>query len=252
MSLFKRRPTKPPTRLFFATDLHGSETAFRKFIIAARFYEAQVLILGGDVAGKLLVPIVRRDGAYRGWLMGRPQELATEAERTAFQDRLHQLGYYTVVLDADEFADLQADPGQIERTYLAAARARLASWLALAEERLRGSAVRCFVTGGNDDHPEVLAVLDEAAGEHVVPCEEQALPLDADHTLVSLGYSNPTPWRTPRELSEAGLAERIECALKDVPDLRRCIFNFHCPPKDSSLDTCALLDDSTDPTRMIR
>jgi hypothetical protein len=44
------------TTLFFATDLHGSETCFRKFVAAARFYGADLLVLGGDLTGKLVVP----------------------------------------------------------------------------------------------------------------------------------------------------------------------------------------------------
>ena len=37
------------TRVFFTTDLHGSTVVFKKFINAGKFYEAQVLILGGDM-----------------------------------------------------------------------------------------------------------------------------------------------------------------------------------------------------------
>src|ERR1700745_545736 len=61
-----RKPKKKRAlRIFFATDVHGSDVCFRKFLAAAKVYEANVLLLGGDFAGKGLVP-VRRSGA--GWL----------------------------------------------------------------------------------------------------------------------------------------------------------------------------------------
>jgi hypothetical protein len=45
-------------RIFFATDIHGSERCFRKFLAAAKVYRANALVLGGDIAGKAIVPIV--------------------------------------------------------------------------------------------------------------------------------------------------------------------------------------------------
>jgi len=52
-------------KIFFATDLHGSEMCWRKFINAARFYDCDVLICGGDMTGKAMIPIVEEgDGRF--------------------------------------------------------------------------------------------------------------------------------------------------------------------------------------------
>ena len=51
-------------RLFYASDIHGSEKCFLKFINAARFYGIDVLVLGGDLTGKVVIPLVRQ-GAGR-------------------------------------------------------------------------------------------------------------------------------------------------------------------------------------------
>ena len=32
---------------------------------------------------------------------------------------------------------------------------RVAEWVELAEDRLRGTGIRCFITPGNDDFPEI-------------------------------------------------------------------------------------------------
>ncbi|MBM2848962.1 MAG: hypothetical protein HW418_1904 [Anaerolineales bacterium] len=252
MPLFGKKPSKKTTRLFFATDLHGSEVSFRKFINAARFYEADVLIMGGDVAGKLLVPIVKdSDGKYRARLQGVSEALTTEAELTDFKRKIGILGFYHIFLSPDEYAVMKDDKAAIEREFVKAARQRLADWVQLAEERLKGTPIRCYVTGGNDDPWEVLAAVTENAKEHVVACEGQVVKLDDAHSMISLGYSNETPWHTPREITEHELAEKIEEAVRGTTDFSHCIFNFHCPPKDSTLDTCAMLDTSTDPPTVI-
>src|SRR6266436_60705 len=65
-----RKPKKKRAlRIFFATDVHGSDVCFRKFLAAAKVYEADVLLLGGDFAGKGLVPVLRNgDGSLQAEL----------------------------------------------------------------------------------------------------------------------------------------------------------------------------------------
>jgi Icc-related predicted phosphoesterase len=132
------------------------------------------------------------------------------------------------------------------------AQERLVSWMRLAEERLSGTAIRCYVTGGNDDFPEVLEAVQAEARDRVVACEEKFVTLDDEgHTMISLGYSNPTPWKTPREIEETELARHIENAFQGIADCSRLVFNMHVPPVDSTLDTCPLLDTSTDPPTIV-
>ncbi|MGZ4481647.1 MAG: metallophosphoesterase family protein, partial [Gaiellales bacterium] len=50
--------------LFYASDIHGSDVLWRKFVNAGRFYGADVLVMGGDIAGKAVVPVVRRNGGF--------------------------------------------------------------------------------------------------------------------------------------------------------------------------------------------
>ena len=38
--------------LYYASDIHGSDRLWRKFVNAGRFYGADVLVMGGDLAGK--------------------------------------------------------------------------------------------------------------------------------------------------------------------------------------------------------
>jgi Icc-related predicted phosphoesterase len=249
--LFGKKSNKKSTRIFFATDIHGSETSFRKFVNAGKFYEADVLVLGGDVVGKLFIPIIKEGHVYRARAQGMNHELATETELADFKKKLGTLGAYYVVLSPEEYAALKSDQSEQDKVFNGLANRRLADWVQLAEERLNDSHRKMYITGGNDDPWEVVSALEENARDHVVPCEGHTVQIDDDHVMVSLGYSNETPWKTPREITEDELAEKIVESIHGVADFNKCIFNFHCPPKDSTLDTCPMLDTSTDPPTIV-
>jgi Icc-related predicted phosphoesterase len=163
MSLFRRsapKTTERLTRLFFASDFHGSQRIFRKFVNAAKHYEANVLIMGGDVVGKLAIPVIREgNGCFRAHLMGKTERLESQADLQNFEDRIGTLGYYSKIMDEDEYQAIQSDRPAVDRLFHDLARERLASWIDLAETRLAGSGIKCFVIGGNDDDPEVLELL---------------------------------------------------------------------------------------------
>ena len=130
---------------------------------AAKHYEADVLIMGGDVVGKLAIPVIREsNGYFRAHLMGKTEHLEGQADLQNYEDRIGTLGYYSKIMDEDEYQAIQSDPADVERVFHDLARERLASWIELAEMRLAGSEVKCLVIGGNDDDPEVLELLKNA------------------------------------------------------------------------------------------
>jgi Icc-related predicted phosphoesterase len=246
------KSAKPKTILFFATDVHGSERTWRKFINAGKFYSANVLVMGGDIIGKMAIPIIReKDGGFRATLQGRTERYADEAELNRLLDRIGTLGFYSKVMDEDEFRSLQSDPKAVDALFHDLAQRRLESWVQLAEERLQGTGIRCYVTGGNDDYSDVLQALPSDGNGALRACEDEVLPIDEHHTMASLGLSTPTPWHTPREVTEDELGKIITDLVARVPDPSHCIFNFHDPPNDSTLDTCPMLDWTTDPPSQI-
>ena len=255
MSLFRKstpKTTERLTRLFFASDFHGSQRIFRKFLNAAKHYEADVLVMGGDVVGKLAIPVIREgNGGYRAHLMGKTEHLQGQADLQGFEDRLGTLGYYSKIMDEDEYRAIQSDKAAVERLFHDLARQRLASWIELAETRLSGSGVNCFMIGGNDDDPEVLELLKDANTESIVFCEGKEVQIDDHHTMISVGFSNRTPWKTPREVDDDDLGKMIEGLAGGVADRQHAIFNLHVPPVDSTLDTCPMLDWSTSPPTQI-
>jgi Icc-related predicted phosphoesterase len=237
------------TRIFYASDVHGSERTWRKFLNAAKFYEADVLIMGGDVIGKLAIPIISgAGGRRRATIHGRVEQLDTDEAVTAARERIANLGFYAVDMDEDEYAATRADPAAVDALWRRLAADRLDGWIRLAEQRLGAAGVRCYVSGGNDDLTEVMDALPRDGTVSFMACEGRAVAIDDDHVMISLPYVNPTPWRTPREAPEEDLRAMIdELAAPLGGSYETAIFNFHAPPVDSSLDTCPRLDESTDP-----
>jgi len=250
--LFSKKSKKEPKRLFFATDLHGSERTFRKFINAGKFYEVNTLVMGGDIQGKLMIPIIEEgNGHHRATVQGRVEHLTTEEDLKSLMGKLDILGFYYKVMELDEFQALQADSTAVHALFNQLAKQKLTNWVNLAEERLKGTGIKCFVTGGNDDEWEVLSTMKEQSTESFFACENEMVHIDDDHTMISVGISTPTPWNTPREVSEEELGKLIDEMAVKVPNMQKAIFNFHDPPIDSTLDTCPKLDWSKDPPEQI-
>jgi uncharacterized protein len=240
------------TRIFYATDVHGSERTWKKFLNAGKFYDADALVMGGDVMGKLAIPIIHEAGDHwRATIHGRVERVDDEAGVEGLVRRIGDLGFYDVRMEEDEYRSTQGDPDAVEALFVRLATERLQRWIDLAETRLAGTGIKVYATGGNDDLTEVMATMDRADTQAFVACEERAVPIDDQHVMVSMPYVNPTPWHTPREAEEPELAARIERVAGSFGDHRHVIFNFHAPPKDSTLDTCAMLDWATDPPSQI-
>jgi len=252
MPFFSKKNKKKPTRLFFATDLHGSERTYRKFINAGKFYDVNVLVMGGDIQGKLLIPIIKEsNGHYRATVQGRVEHMDTEEELNNLITRLETLGFYHKVMEEDQYRMLSADTVAVDKLFHDLARQKLVNWVDLAETRLNGTGIKCFVTGGNDDEWDVLTAIKKEDAKSFIACENELVDIDEDHTMISVGISTPTPWKTPREVSEEEMARMIEEMAIKVPDMQKAIFNFHDPPKDSTLDTCPMLDWDKDPPEQI-
>jgi Icc-related predicted phosphoesterase len=226
-------------KLFFATDIHGSERCFRKFLNAGAFYGCDVLVMGGDMTGKMLLPIVRRpDGTFATSIAGRERVVDADG-LPALRSLIVNGGFYPYECDADELAALDADPAAVDRLFRQLMTETLERWLALADERL-ANGLMCLMAPGNDDPPFVDELLD--ASESVINPEGRLVELPGGFEVISCGTSNPTPWDTPRELPEEELAAMIEAQAAQVARPERAIFNLHVPPKDTLIDQALLLD----------
>jgi uncharacterized protein len=233
--LSKQEKPKNFTRIFFATDIHGSEPCFMKFIRAATFYKADVLILGGDITGKQIVAIEQKSDAWYAYLFGQEWIAHNPAELGELENNIRYNGFYPCVVTPDEMSELNADPARVEALFSKLMSESIERWIHLAEERLRGVAVKCFISPGNDDQFDLDRIL--MSSDVVIFPEGQVVDLDGVHTMVSCGFANMTPWHCPRDIQDEELQFKLQAMLEKVEDPSRCIFNFHAPPFDSTLDS---------------
>jgi uncharacterized protein len=242
-ALKRRAPVRPRAlRIFFATDVHGSDRCFRKFLAAAAVYEADVLLLGGDVAGKGLVPIQTENGTLHAQVRGEPVSVQAHEEGRLLAE-INRLGFYGVRADTEEIDRMREDPDYLDNLFRREITAQVKRWCDLAAERLAAD-VRCIITPGNDDPFEVDAVLE---GAPRIECPERRLCDLGPVLLASLGDVTPTPWNTEREYPEEELERRISEMLDAVPAGQRTVVNFHCPPYGSGLDVAPELDETLKP-----
>jgi Icc-related predicted phosphoesterase len=249
MGLLKRggRPQGERFRVLFVTDLHASEVTFRKVLNAVRVYEVDSLIVGGDLTGKQIVPLVEQPGGWSCEVSG-TAVTAGESDVEELEAAIRNLGQYPVRMSRERWEELTGDPDALGEVFEQACLGQVADWMARLGERLGGT-TPVFVTGGNDDYLSIEPLID--AADWVVNAEGRVVELLPGVPMASTGYGNITPWGCPRDEPEEALGARIEAMVSGLEDTRRAVFNFHVPPFQSGLDRCMRLDLSVSPPRPI-
>jgi Icc-related predicted phosphoesterase len=234
------------TRIFFTTDVHGSTVVFKKFINSAKFYEAQVIILGGDMVGKMIVPMVEQaNHSYHANYLGKIYDVSAGEELERLEKTLEDSGLYPLRVSPEEVQAFEQDKSLVEKRFGQLAAERISKWLQIAEDRLRGTGIKCFVQPGNDDPYEIDEVLKQS--EVVKNVDETLVMLDDDHEMISIGAANQTPWHCPRDLPEEELTRRIEAVVEKLKNPANAVFNLHVPPFDTNLDSAPELDANLTP-----
>lgn len=233
-----------PFRVYVCSDIHASERAWRKFLNAmkANVYKVDAALVAGDLTGKALVAVVRGEPGGEEWtatVLGQKRVARSEAELVQLERSIADLGYYAVRVTPEERAAMEADPAVVRAHFDERISTRLREWMDLAAERLDGSGVPVYLMPGNDDDRHIDPILD--ASPYCRNVNEQVVELTPWHQLVSMGWSSPTPWHTPRELPEEEFLDRLSTLLQGVRDPRKTVMMTHVPPYDSGLDTAPLL-----------
>lgn len=232
------------TRLVFATDLHGSTRCFRQLLRLAASTSADVVVVGGDVTGKRIVPIVRQGPGERYWVplyKGRELVFATHSEVARFETQLADEGIYGYSCDQSAFDGFSTEPTQNDAVWRNVVEERIADWGKLTAAQMASQKVTFFFNAGNDDFFFVDEAIDRA-GVFVRP-EGKVVAVDAHLSMISCGYANLTPFSCPRDVAEDRLWKMIATMAEQVHDFSHCIFNLHCPPQGTALDKAAKLDE---------
>ena len=222
-------------RIYYASDLHGSEKCWRKFLATPKYYQADVIIIGGDITGKFIVPIIHLpNGRVEATFMGRKRKLKKEKDIEALKKQIANTGQYVIDITQEEYEGYQQDPSRLDSLFEKLLVERVEQWMEMADETLRGQNVRCFISAGNDDIFDVDDAL--AASEIVEMHDGRVVDLGNDFELLGMGYGNITPWNCPRDISEEELAAKIEAVASQISNVDRAIFDIHVPPYDTGID----------------
>ena len=237
------------TRIYIASDLHAAEKAWRKFInaIKGNVYHADVALLAGDLTGKAIVPIIASGEVYETELLGVRRRARGEQELATLRRDIADVGFYSFVTSSEEADRLAGDEAGRDELLERLMTERVNEWMALATERLSGGSVPLYLIPGNDDEFTIDQAL-ATPGHLPVNADGRVLDIPGGLQLLASGWSNNTPWNTPREESEEALYARLDALARQVRDPRRAIFMIHVPPYDSGLDEAPLLDENLRPT----
>lgn len=238
-------------RLLYTSDLHGSDACFRKLLDAIERHHVDCAVVGGDLTGKFVVPIVSLGGGeYElGW--GEPPQVTEAVDAEALLADLAERGRYGVRLSRAERDSLRPDGARRVELLARLADKRFARWLEVAERRLRAGDAPLYLQPGNEDRPSTVELLDRherraslgAAGSRAALArvrnpEGRLVELPGGHVMLSMGVVNTTPFHSARQVDDAELGRRIDAMARRIPADRRldAVFNIHAPPRDSGLD----------------
>ncbi len=222
-------------KLYFATDVHGSEICWKKFLASSKFYEVDTLVLGGDMTGKAIIPIIAQGSdVYKVTLLEQESMLHGKDEVDRMAQTIQNRGYYPYVTDPDEVQALVSSPDKMDALFMDQVIKTIQRWMDYADAKLSRTGIRCIVCPGNDDVFEIDEVI--AASKCVRSLEGQVIELDEHHEMANSGWSNPTPWNTHREEPDEALLKRLEAVISQVKNPSQAVFNFHPPPYGSGLD----------------
>ena len=241
---FLRKKKEQTTRLLFATDMHGSEGVWRKFLNASAMLRVNVAICGGDLTGKMIVPVVeQKDGKFAYYFMGQHHKV-DKAELDAVSKRIRGIGYYAFQTNDKEYHEMTQDPKKVDQVFEKLMISTMKNWLDLIPRKVPPE-TKVVVCPGNDDRPN----FDELINTHesVINGEGKVIEIDDSHEMASCGWVNPSPWKTAREEEEDKLEQRLESYISQLRNKENAIFNFHAPPFQTKLDEAPLLNENLDP-----
>jgi Icc-related predicted phosphoesterase len=217
-----------------------------KFVNSGKFYNASILILGGDLTAKGFVALIEQlDGKFKTNFRGKELIVPRGKELEELEKKIRFSGLYTYRTTPKELESLESETRR-EQLVLKLALESVERWMRIADERLEETGIKLFLTAGNDDPFEIDPILKKS--RCAIDVEGKVIQLDEDHEMISTGYGNITPWKCPRDISEEELAKKIDSMASQVKNFPNCVFNIHVPPYDSRLDDAPELDKELKPT----
>ncbi len=171
--------------------------------------------------------------------MGKQVATSTEEEVLELERLVRFKGFYPLRCEQDEYEVLARDDERREAAFQREMVQTVSRWLEMGEAKLPAGCF-CVSIPGNDDEWAIDAPLNES--QRVLNCDRRVCGDDRIQVM-GFGASNATPWRSPRECTEAQIKEALDTAAKDLDEDRPVIANIHVPPYGSNLDDAPAVDE---------
>lgn len=231
-------------KLLIVSDLHGSRMAYGKLSNAPRIYDCEAVIFAGDLTGKAVVPIVNvNDDLYEAVIFG-DHKTFPEKELENTIKTIEMSGYYTAVLSKSEYEELANDEKKIRDLFLRVEREKLEAAFQNIENKFSQKKTKIYILPGNDDSESISEFAREYSSNSDIFVDiDERIAEVGDLQLLGFGFSNKTPWNSPRELTE----EQIEARLSDMFDkidqsrLSKTVAVIHVPPHGTMIDQAPAL-----------
>jgi Icc-related predicted phosphoesterase len=217
-------------KLFFATDLHGSDICFREFLNAREFYGADIMLLGGDLSAGSIIFAQEIEGEWRVHLRGREMIIRNQSELAKLRAALANKGHLLKICDNSGANSSEASEVDWKYEF----QSQLARWVELASMK---SHHPIYFVPGNDDPLYVDDILEYP----FVNIHRKQIALSDDIAILGVGGSTPTPWNTAREYSEEELELFVMSAYDESMSNKKLILLSHCPPYGVGLDLAPAL-----------
>jgi Icc-related predicted phosphoesterase len=231
--------------ILFASDLHGSNKTYKKYLNAFSYYDVDIFVLGGDLTGKAIVPVVDEGGSWRVEIPGQTKRAETEDDVEQIETQVANGGNYTYRMLESEYEAFREDDEKIDAEYNRLQEERLVKWVEWAEDELPVGK-QIYAISGNDDEEFVRRVLDESSAFDMIDGYVSTVE-ETGQEILGYGYSNPTPWDTPREKEEEELREDLFELAEQVDDWSDAIVNIHVPPNGTHIDDAPKLNENNEP-----
>jgi uncharacterized protein len=229
-------------RMYFCTDIHGSERCWKKFLATPKHYECDTIVIGGDITGKFIVPVIEaKRGKYKARFAGIERKVSSGAQLDNLLAMIADAGEYAWLTTPEEFESYAGDQDRIDDLFRTLILKRVERWIDMAEDRLAGTGVRVLISGANDDYFDVDDMLSRSSV--IEDPNGTVIDLDDGFQMMGMGYGNITPWACPRDVSEEDLGRRIDEVMAKADDPGKTIMSLHVPPYASGLDYAPKLDE---------
>ena len=232
-------------RILFISDIHSSLSIWEKALDYCANHNVELLILSGDHDGKLFIPIVSTSEGCYAKLHEQSYSFNDINEVKQFRYDKSLYGIYSKEMEITEVEKLRNDSAYLENVFHDVILEHMTMLMNLLTSKILPPNLKIIVSLGNDDPYYLDDLINKYQTDQILIGINNCFYID-EYCVVNFEYTQPTPWETPRELSENIIEKKIDTLLM-LNRSEYYLFNFHCPPYNTLIDCAPKIDKNFKP-----